>query len=271
VALDLFATMRIGGAWAPECEVLRLHHVSAEVFGLKAEASVFCLRVADGLPQGVVTVEMKPGCGLMELYGQPGLYHMQDESLLRSAEMAKGGRYSAPDIFSGRKDRVLRALEALNLQGQSGDARLQVLVEDRVSTVADASEFLQLGGTTDGQTTRSPLLQLVAQLLDSRGEAASGLLPGILRAQCAGEALNASCAQLNEILKSRSSVWRPTLEDMETALKRGYWSLPADQSGLHLREREAERLLDRAKRELWQEGSTSCLGNMRKPIEMDDQ
>ena len=22
--------------------------------------------------QGVVTVEMKPGCGLMELYGQPG-------------------------------------------------------------------------------------------------------------------------------------------------------------------------------------------------------
>eukprot|EP00913_Durusdinium_trenchii_P029497 g27649.t1 len=42
-------------------------------------------------------------------------------------------------------------------------------------------------------------------------------------------------------------------------MKRGYWSLPADQSGLHSREREAERLLDRAKREMWQEGSQSRL------------
>lgn len=40
-----------------------------------------------------------------------------------------------------------------------------------------------------------------------------------------------------------------------------YWSLPADQSGMHLREREAERLLDRAKREMWQDGSASRLGS----------
>lgn len=51
---------------------------------------------------------------------------MQDESLLRAGELAKGGRqlflrglwemcarFSAVDLFSGRQARALRALEAL--------------------------------------------------------------------------------------------------------------------------------------------------------------
>ncbi|CAK9000694.1 unnamed protein product [Durusdinium trenchii] len=212
----------------------------------------------DAVPEGVITVELKPGCGLLELYGQPGLYHMQDQSLLRSAEMAKGGRYSAPDLFSGRKDRVLRALEAL-CEGPTttaGDAELQVLLDDRLASQEEAVELLKL--EVPGANTSSPLLSIVADLLDARGEAFP-MLPGILRAQCAGRALNASCAQLWETLGRSAPHWRPTREEMENAMKRGYWSLPADQSGLHSREREAERLLDRAKREMWQEGSQSRL------------
>ncbi|CAL1172378.1 unnamed protein product, partial [Cladocopium goreaui] len=266
VPLDRFATARIGGSWAPECEVVRLHQSSADALGMTAQAPFSCLRLADQLPQGVVTVELKPGNGLLELYGQPGLYHMQDESLLRSAEMAKGGSYSAVDIFSGRRERVLRALEALNAQGKCGDAELQVLVDERPATMAEAAELLQVTGATASAPTAAPaaapVLAIIAQLLDGRSgqEAFSGLLPCLLRAQCAaGPALHSSCSQLNETLKSKDGAWKVSVEDMENAMKRGYWSLPPDQSGLHLREREAERLLDRAKRELWQEGSASRL------------
>lgn len=40
------------------------------------------------------------------------------DNILRGLRLLhmKIDRYSAPDIFSGRKDRVLRALEALNVQ-----------------------------------------------------------------------------------------------------------------------------------------------------------
>eukprot|EP00435_Cladocopium_sp_Y103_P057775 s714_g20.t1 len=266
VPLDRFATARVGGSWAPECEVVRLHPSSADALGMNAQAAPFsCLRLQDQLPEGVVTVELKPGNGLLELYGQPGLYHMQDESLLRSAEMAKGGSYSAVDIFSGRRERVLRALEALNAQGKCGDAELQVLVDERPATMDEAAQLLQVtGGTASAApATAAPVLAIIAQLLDGRSgqEAFSGLLPCLLRAQCAGgPALHSSCAQLNETLKSKDGgTWKVSVEDMENAMKRGYWSLPPDQSGLHLREREAERLLDRAKRELWQEGSASRL------------
>lgn len=44
---------------------------------------------------------------------------------------------------------------------------------------------------------------------------------------------------------------------LEAALARGFWTLPADESGMHIREREGRALLERARRELWVEGSIS--------------
>merc|ERR1711985_204954 len=44
---------------------------------------------------------------------------------------------------------------------------------------------------------------------------------------------------------------------LEAALVKGFWTLPRDESGLRQREREGERLLERANRELWLAGSTS--------------
>ncbi|CAJ1366070.1 unnamed protein product [Effrenium voratum] len=197
--------------------------------------------------QGIVTVELCPGCGLLELYGRPGLYHLQDQSLLHSAELAKKGTYNAPDIFSGRKDRVLRALEALEA---GSEPQLQVLLDDRVASSAEGSKFLALESTSS-----HPLLSLLGQILDSTGEAYN-MLPLILRAQCAGD-LSSQATQLQEILVKNCGPWQPKPEDIEIALARGFWSLPADQSGMHLREREADRLLDRAKREMWRPGSIS--------------
>merc|ERR1712094_127907 len=48
-----------------------------------------------------------------------------------------------------------------------------------------------------------------------------------------------------------------SLDALDAALRRGFWTLSADESGKNTREREGERLLERAKRELWVEGSAS--------------
>ncbi|CAE6971517.1 unnamed protein product [Symbiodinium natans] len=270
-ALDKAATTSIAGRWAAECEVLQLQSVSATSLGAKSSDEVLCLRVADGCPSeavegGVVTVELMPGFGLLDLYGQPGLYHVQDQSLLRSTEMAKRGRYSATDFFSGRKDRVVRALEALlEASDKEQSGRLQVLVNDGAATMAEAGELMQLGETPAGGPAESKLslVTVLAQLLDSRGDAYA-LLPMILRAQCAGgPSLRPAASELREVLVRHSGSWQVSAEDICTSLQRGYWSLPADQTGLHLREREAERLLERARRELWAEGSAS-----RKELEL---
>ncbi|CAE7186115.1 F8H [Symbiodinium pilosum] len=269
-ALDKLATTSIAGRWAADSEVIQLQSDSAASIGAKAKSEVVCLRVADGCPPeavegGVVTVELMPGFGLLDLYGQPGLYHVQDQSLLRSVERAKGGRYSATDLFSGRKDRVARALEALLEASdieQSG--RLQVLVNEGVSSPAEAGELLQLEiAAGAGAESNISLFALLAQMLDSRGDAFA-LLPMILRAQCAGgPSLSPAAAELREVLGRHSVRWQISAEDIDTSLQRGFWTLPADLSGLHLREREAERLLERARRELWTEGSAS-----RKELEM---
>ncbi|CAE8613102.1 unnamed protein product [Polarella glacialis] len=84
----------------------------------------------------------------------------------------------------------------------------------------------------------------------------------LLRAQCAAGPGVAQMAQvLQEVLLSHSLARNHRLpltpEDLDAAMARGYWSLAADESGMHLREREAERLLERARRDLWAPGSTS--------------
>lgn len=259
-AVDRAATASIAGRFAADCEVIQLQSNSATSLGVNASNEVTCLRVADLCPLdavegGVVMVELMPGFGLLDLYGQPGLYHVQDQSGLRSVEQARGGKYSATDFFSGRKDRIARSLDALlEAADTEQPKRFQVLVNDGVATIAEAGQVLQLGDSTAGT---GGLISVIAQLLDSRSEA-HALLPMVLRAQCAGgPSLRVAASELREVLARHTSSRQISEQDITTALQRGFWSLPPDQSGLHLREREAERLLERARRELWAEGSAS--------------
>merc|ERR1712151_1372386 len=83
-------------------------------------------------------------------------------------------------------------------------------------------------------------------------------------AQCsAGAATSGQARQLADVLCQKvgtsalreGSLTSPSA--LDSALRRGFWTLAADESGKNTREREGERLLERAKRELWVEGSAS--------------
>eukprot|EP00931_Biecheleriopsis_adriatica_P047806 TRINITY_DN27587_c0_g1_i1.p1 TRINITY_DN27587_c0_g1~~TRINITY_DN27587_c0_g1_i1.p1 ORF type:complete len:476 (+),score=80.03 TRINITY_DN27587_c0_g1_i1:23-1429(+) len=269
---DSLATTRLGGRWAPTCQVVRLDAPSASFLGHQgkgAEAPVLALRVEEGVPPadafegGLVALELAPGRGLLELYGQPGLYRVQDQSLLRSSDLAKSGRYSAPDLFSGRRERVLRGLEAL-AEASAGEGvadaaagKMQVLIADSVSTAGEASRMLGLASGANGAAEATPFLAAAAQLLDTSGDA-HALLTSLLRAQCAaGPNMPPKAQELWEVLRRHGTPHPLGPEDLDAALARGFFSLSADESGMRTREREAERLLERARRELWAEGSAS--------------
>merc|ERR1712151_506193 len=83
-------------------------------------------------------------------------------------------------------------------------------------------------------------------------------------AQCsAGAATSGQARQLADVLCQKvgtsalreGSLTSPSA--LDSALRRGFWTLTADESGKSTREREGERLLERARRELWVEGSAS--------------
>jgi len=272
---DAAATRRLGGRFAAPCEVVRLNASDVSKLGVNVDGKagqVLGLRIADAEPpQSVregptITLELRPGFGLLDLYGRPGLFRVQDDSLLRKTELARAGRYEPQDFFSTRPDRPPRALAAL-----AGEPRghVEVLVDGRCifpgdgeGGEADANSTAVLGEALQklGLTGLHALLELLGASLQGEG---ATLLSALLRAQCcAGASLPSKAGQLWEVLEQRGvapTAGGPPFSDEElgAVLERGFWATAADESGMHMREREAERLLERARRELWVEGSAS--------------
>uniref|UniRef100_A0A7S4UBS9 Inositol-pentakisphosphate 2-kinase n=1 Tax=Alexandrium monilatum TaxID=311494 RepID=A0A7S4UBS9_9DINO len=271
-AADAAATQRLGGRFAAPCEVVRISASDASKLGMGADCkagSLLGLRVADAEPppsarEGpAIALELRLGFGLLDLYGRPGLFTVQDDSLLRKTELARSGRYNPHDLFSARPDRPQRALAAL---AEAPRGHLEVFADGRCiypgsggggaasaeaeAALTEATQKLGLGGV-------STLLELLGASLQGEGAA---LLSALLRAQsCAGASLPSKARQLWEVLQQRCGPEAPggTPEQLSAALERGFWATAADESGMHMREREAERLLERARRELWVEGSVS--------------
>lgn len=270
ITSDRAATAALGGRWAAPSEVLRLdskavHELLGGTPGSdNSDDGMLGLRVADAGPPAdlcgspCVRVELRPGFGLLDLYGSPDLFKVQEQSVLRRTELARAGKYNAQDIFSGRVDKVHRALNALVAEAEAGSTkRLRVLADGVVpSGTGEALQQIGLNGS-------SALVDALASLLQTEG---APLLDALKRAQCcAGASLPSRARELWEVLQMHSRTPPDTTgppisaEELTVALARGFWTPPADESGMHLREREAERLLERSRRELWTEGSASRL------------
>lgn len=216
----------------------------------------------------VVMIDVSPGMGLVDLYGDPNQYTVQANSRLRNLESAQSGSYAAPDLYSGRRDRVRRAFAALH--ADQDHARMQVWVDgssvlkssDGAKLLDDALERFGLT-VEDGSASLYQFWDCLAGALCT-GEGAT-LLASLLRAQSgAGGSTGTSARYLLEVLSRHSGDSQAALhrslserDALATALLRGFWTLAADESGMHSREREGERLLERARRELWAEGSAS--------------
>merc|ERR1712137_201003 len=194
-------------------------------------------------------------------------------------ESTRKGGYSSQDFFSGRHDRVERALTALL---HSPSTQLEVYVDGKLVALPELNHELRDLGIANP----SQVIKILSGICNVQ---ASTLLSSILRTQCNANGNVTSLApRLHTILrqrtKARSAVRHTqhiadaqvplveqalreraisgpsrniTVADLEVALARGFWTLPADESGMHQREREGERLMERAQRELWVEGSAS--------------
>jgi len=278
---DAVATKILGGRFAAQSEVV---HLGASAVGAldhsrdtglsKASAAagrggVPALRLADALDAvpaaardgPVLTLELAPGSGLAELYGNPANFKVQEESILRQEEVAQRGGYSAHDLYSGRSKHMSRALAALE---ESPGDRLRALVDGKPeenTSAALPSALAALGFPSLGAA-----LEVFSVVLNGEG---APLLVDLQRAQCgaAGTVLAEAAAELRDVLRRHADTSRAAagarreLEsaeaELDEALRRGFWTTPADESGMHLRQREAERLQERARRELWVEGSVS--------------
>merc|ERR1712216_226792 len=213
-----------------------------------------------------VTVELRPGSGVIDLYGSPSAYTMQEDSEMRRDADSRAGKYSARDIYSGRPDRMRRALHAL--AGNPQDT-LRILVDGKCVFPPPGSEASQAVRVLALETAmRSEmgvhgglglLLEVLADCLDREGQV---LLMALLRAQCsAGTTTNEQARPLEQIRRQHAdpqmdgSLVSP--EALRAAFARGFWTLSPDDSGKATREREGERLLERARRELWADGSAS--------------
>lgn len=288
IATDAAATAQLAGRLAPATELVHLagadvaalaggapegmHRVLAEL--ARSRQSIPGLRIVDAaqvppeaLDSPLLSVELRPGVGLLDLYGHPGHYTVEDQSLLRQSAPARRGKYNPQDLFSGRPDYVRRALGALLESTHEG---LKLFVDG--VEVCPAGE----GGSLSGVGALEPALKrlglaggasdLQALLCAELQGEGSPLLAALLRAQCgaAGGSAPAAVRELRDVQRQHQLPQAPAEEVLEAALARGFWNLPADSSGMHTREREAERLLERARRELWHEGSAS-----RKELEAE--
>jgi len=274
VIADAAATLQLAGRLSSDIEVVCLD----------ARRSAKCTGLLDVLPQSkfmglrlkecnpppewrdgpVIALELQPGSGLLDLYGRPSLFKVQDESRLKLGEMARAGSFNPQDLYSGRPDRVRRALGALTVHPDRSILRVMVDGQDvlQESEEGSAAAALQDSLQQAKVANLGDLMEILAMKLDAEGRE---LLATLLRAQCAAVGGAATFAQqLWEVLQQKTNA--PVLSDellsqeaIRLALQRGFWTLPADGSGKSQREREGDRLLERARRELWTEGSASRL------------
>lgn len=223
---------------------------------------------SEAISGSIVTLQLQPGSGLADLYGNAFAFTLQADSEMRRDELGRAGGYNARDIFSGRPDHVIRALHAL---AEKPKDILSISIEDNRVFPRDPPEgaagpkphprlctdaLREALGLEGGVET---LMEVFAGCLDREGKP---LLIALLRAQCsAGAIVTEQAQQLDEVLRQRAGLVEDgsliSREAFEASFKRGFWTLPADESGKTAREREGERLLERARRELWADGSAS--------------
>lgn len=270
LATDRVAAHLLAEGFALESELVAVDaeaveavlHASSPSMASSAQGkTVVALKVGGCVPEearegSMVTMQLRPGSGVMDLYGSPGAFALQEDSEMRRDALSRAGKYSARDIFSGRGERVYRALHAL--RGDPQDV-LRVLVDGEpvhpAGAGADAAVQTALG--IEGGLGLRMLLGLLADCLDGEGKV---LLMALLRAQCsAGVRTNDQARQLEQIYRhhSHEETSLVTPKALKACFARGFWTLSPDDSGKTTREREGERLLERARRELWKEGSAS--------------
>jgi len=174
--------------------------------------------------------------------------------------LARRGKFNPQDLYSTRPDHLRRGLSALS---ESSDGSFKVLSSGKQIFPAEGGEGTPTDAALDSSLQQwglggglSELLSLLCNQFQGEG---APLLAALLRAQCgsAGAIAASSARELREVLRQHQLDEVLSVDLLEAALARGFWNLCADSSGMHTREREAERLLERARRELWQEGSAS--------------
>jgi len=267
---DMAATSFLGGNHALQRELVHLTHGDAggldqRLVAKEGRELVPAIRATHAVPPpGTVTgdaviVELRPGSGLRELYGQPGSFSVNESGALRANQAARTGKYNARDFFSNRPARLRQALWALTGDQQdrlcikSGEQVIFPVDTGTTATLDAQLQLLGLGGL-------STVIETVAALCEGEG---APLLTRLTQAQCtSADVASASAAQsLHASLAEHSSGkgGEPLLsqEALGQATARGFWTLPADESGMKIRHREAAQLLERARRELWSEGSAS--------------
>ena len=166
------------------------------------------LRLADALDAvpaaardgPVLTLELAPGSGLAELYGNPANFKVQEESILRQEEVAQRGGYSAHDLYSGRSKHMSRALAALE---ESPGDRLRALVDGKPeenTSAALPSVLAALGFASLGAA-----LEVFSVVLNGEG---APLLVDLQRAQCgaAGTVLAEAAAELRDVLRRHADL-----------------------------------------------------------------
>eukprot|EP00929_Paragymnodinium_shiwhaense_P014448 TRINITY_DN122357_c0_g1_i1.p1 TRINITY_DN122357_c0_g1~~TRINITY_DN122357_c0_g1_i1.p1 ORF type:complete len:489 (+),score=70.48 TRINITY_DN122357_c0_g1_i1:65-1531(+) len=225
---------------------------------------------ATSLPEDIhaVTFELRPGSGLLDLYGDPRTFALQNNSRLRDGNVGRSGGYSAQDFYSGRPDRVRRALLALF---EHSEDNLTITTSGRAVKpeipAEQAQMFAALSGRESAEDAEKSLQSIgavVEVLVSILGGEGASMMSALVRAQCgASSPAVPVAAELLQILQRHST--SDLVEDgslvseeaFPTALARNFWNLSPDTSGMHQREREGERLIERARRELWAAGSVS--------------
>mmetsp|Transcript_60054 Transcript_60054/g.143027 ORF Transcript_60054/g.143027 Transcript_60054/m.143027 type:complete len:493 (-) Transcript_60054:42-1520(-) len=283
--LDITATKLLGNRFAPQMERVALAAPVTEkllqIAGSSADlaSKAAAVKITEPWPQAAVqntlVVDIRPGVGLLDLYGSPDSYQVQQDSMLRSAEASKGGTYSARDFFSSRPDRVRSAVAALLRSPAGADARWSMTVMEgdkgHRSAASDSPEVASARLGRIGLADVDSLVDVLCMAL--RSAQGCELLQTLLRAQCgagsSGGQLQGFARDLRSAMRERAGLADeemsiPSADIVSAAFARGFWTLSADESGMHWREREGERLLERTRRELWTAGSVS-----RQELEME--
>merc|ERR1711924_191048 len=165
--------------------------------------------------------------------------------------------YNPVDLFSSRKERVRKQLQNLVRNPQNNFKVVDCNGEKIESNEKMNEIFGKLIGnnseSTNNSTSGEAVLDVLVDIIQREK-----VFRTILKAQCWAAGKTATYAnEALEILenssnKSSSKNFEPTIADYEKALNsglRGNWV--DDESGMRISERDGEKLLERAKREVW--------------------
>ena len=224
---------------------------------------VLALRVANLMAapwpelRGVVTVELKPKCGLVERPGLPSRFRLLQHHRLAAGEVARASGYDPVKLLSGEPRLVREALEAALVDPQNN---LRVFVDGRLVLAQELA--LAAGGEPRGRLEEELRAAGVAGAEDLFGllaaflcDPACGLPERLRRVQCWAAGETAPLAKrLYDCLRSRlgdgADAALALPEHFELAAE-GVEALRGDEAGIEAAAREMDALLERASTRPW--------------------